>query len=260
MASSDIALTALLENAENVPELYDAVRAFAQARQFSSFLFGVRVPVSLAKPVHFSLSGFPKEWRKHYDEAGYLRVDPVVRHALSSSVPIFWDEIERSDALVGAFFNEAASFGLAHGVSAPICGRRGEVGVLSLARESVIDDCEVTRFELRREMTWFATVLHEAVSRVAFTASTQREVARLSEREKQILMWTAAGESSATIATELGIAERTVLFHIEKAGKKMGVTGRHKIVSRAVGSGALALNQVALQSTRALPTTQEFSV
>lgn len=259
MASSDIALTALLKNASNVPELYEAVRAFAQAHQFNNFLFGLRVPVSLAKPVHFSLSGYPKEWRQRYDEAGYLRVDPVVRHALGSSVPIFWDEIERRDTLVEAFFNEAASYGLAHGVSAPVCGRRGDVGLLSLSREQLIDNNEASRFELRRAMTWFVTVLHEAVSRVAFSTSAQRNSVRLTEREKQILMWTAVGEPSARIADELGISERTVLFHIEKAGKKMGVTGRHKIVSSAVGSGALALNQVALQSSRRLPQTQEFT-
>lgn len=259
MACGDIALSALLKDSDTVPELYEAVKAFAQARSFDKFLFGVRVPVSLAKPVHFSLSGFPKAWRKRYDEAGYLRVDPIVRHALSSSAPIFWDEIDRSDGLVNTFFHEAASHGLVHGISAPICGRRGEVGVLSLSREAAIADDEDLRLELQREMTWFVTMLHEAVTRVAFSASQLRDEPRLTEREKQILMWTAAGEPSAAIARELGISERTVLFHIEKAGKKMGVTGRHKIVSQAVGSGALALNQVALQSSRALPATQEFT-
>lgn len=259
MASGDIALSALLENSDSVPELFDALKAFSQARGFDKFFYGVRVPVSLTKPVHFSLSGFPKAWRKHYDDAGYIRVDPVVRHALSSSVPIFWDEIRRDDGLVQKFFEEAEHHGLSHGISAPVCGRRGEVGVLSLSREEPIGTDEQLRFELQRELTWFVTLLHEAVNRVAFSATPSRGQPRLSEREKQILMWAAAGESSLSIARELGITERTVLFHIEKAGRKMGVTGRHKIVSQAVGCGALALNQVALQSNRAIPATQEFS-
>ena len=32
----------------------------------------------------------------------------------------------------------------------------------------------------------------------------------------------------------LDITERTVLFHIESAGRKLGVSGRHTIISRAV--------------------------
>ncbi len=259
MATSDMALTALLRDAGSVPEIYEALKSFAVGRDFDFFLFGLRVPLSLAQPVHFLISGYPKEWRKRYDELGFVRLDPIVRHALASTSPVFWDDIDRSSAIVSAFFREAGEYGLSHGVSAPVCGHRGEVGVLSLSRPDPIAEDEQTRFELAQQMSWFSAVIYQAVSRVAFSERTPDVPVRLSEREKQILMWTATGATSARIAGELGIAERTVLFHIEKAGKKMGVTGRHKIVSHAVGSGALQLNQVALQSPRMAPTTREFS-
>jgi len=53
---------------------------------------------------------------------------------------------------------------------------------------------------------------------------------RLSKRETEVLRLIATGKSDDDVAAELGIAARTVRFHLENAKQKLGVTTRAQAV------------------------------
>lgn len=258
--SPDYELTKLVGRSTDAASLAAACRSVATSFGFLHFLYAVRIPFSVTDPYHFRLSDYPLEWRKIYEERGYLRIDPVVRHALSSPIPTVWDEIERSSPQIRSFFHEAAKWGLATGVSAPIYGKRGEVGVFSLAGTQAVPPDPGVRESIRGRLNWLAVVVHEAAFRVAL-----REVERpsqatgkpLTTREKVCLLWAADGRTSKEIADIMGITERTVLFHIENAGRKLGVSGRHNIIARAVALGEMDLNLQALTSVPTVPETHE---
>lgn len=63
-------------------------------------------------------------------------------------------------------------------------------------------------------------------------ASTQVD---LNEREVACLTWSARGKTSAEIAAILGVAKRTVDFHIENATRKLHVASRTQAVVKAIG-------------------------
>lgn len=259
-AIRDATITEALTRATDAPALHAACRELTASFGFEHYFYAVRLPLSFSDPYHFCLSGYPREWRERYDSLGYLRVDPVVRHIMSSSLPLIWDEIDRSDATVDVFFHEAADHGLGHGVSAPVAGRHGEVALLSLARglAQPISRESVERHRLRGRLHWLATVLHESVRRLVLNhEGAPRVSAPLSEREKDCLLWAADGKNTAEIGRALNITERTVLFHIESAGRKLGVSGRHSIISRAVALGEIELHQHALRSVSAIPVMHE---
>lgn len=259
-ATSDAGLTDALTGAQGAPELHAACRALTASFGFDHYFYAVRLPLSFSDPYHFCLSGYPREWRQRYDSLGYLRIDPVVRHIMSSSLPLVWDDIDRSDAAVEVFFHEAADYGLGHGITAPVAGRHGEIALLSLARglSQPVSRDPVERQALRGRLHWFATVLHESVRRLVLNhEGAPRVSAPLSEREKDCLLWAADGKNTAEIGRALNITERTVLFHIESAGRKLGVSGRHSIISRAVALGEIELHQHALRSVTAIPVMHE---
>jgi DNA-binding response OmpR family regulator len=60
----------------------------------------------------------------------------------------------------------------------------------------------------------------------------------LAEREIETLTWVARGKTSAEIAQILGIAKRTVDFHVDNARNKLGVVTRSQAVAKAA-SGQL---------------------
>ena len=64
---------------------------------------------------------------------------------------------------------------------------------------------------------------------------------RLTERQAECLRWTARGKTSSGIAGILGISERTVNFHLSKAGKNLGAVNRVHAVAKALASGLITV-------------------
>lgn len=255
--TEDPRLTEAMQAAVDVPAIHAACRDIARSLGFAHFIYGLRVPVSLTQPYHFCLSGYPRAWRERYDAMGYLKVDPLVAHAFASALPVFWDEVTFDGELARRMFEEAASHGLRHGISAPVYGRRGDIAMLSLAGADAVPADAELRNRLKTRVHWFATLLHETVRRVLLTREGAPAIRdNLSEREKDCLMWVADGRTSAEIASLLKISERTVLFHIENAGSKLGVSGRHNVVARAIALGEIELSKHALRRVE-LPATHE---
>jgi LuxR family transcriptional regulator len=61
----------------------------------------------------------------------------------------------------------------------------------------------------------------------------------LTNREKEVLRWTAEGKTSAEIAQILGVTERTVNFHLCNSMQKLNVNNKISAAIRAVMLGIL---------------------
>lgn len=250
--------TSKLDDAASLADLGRIARSFAANSGFEHFLYAVRLPRPPGPAIHFVVNGYPAEWRRRYDEREYLRIDPIVQHAFGSAMPAVWDEIPVVTEQVRAFFAEATSYGLAHGISAPILGRRGELGLFSLSRLAEIDAAEDERLALKQELHWFSTAFHEAAMRL-FEPQAQKGRQPLTSRERECLLWAYEGKKSTEIALLMGITERTVHHHLEQAGQKLGTTGRKKIIDAAISRGELEPIRQALRGTHPLPETRELA-
>lgn len=62
---------------------------------------------------------------------------------------------------------------------------------------------------------------------------------QLSEREAEVLAWSARGKTSGEIATILGLSKRTIDFHMDNAREKLGVATRIEAVVRASSAGII---------------------
>ena len=63
----------------------------------------------------------------------------------------------------------------------------------------------------------------------------------LTQREQEVLEHIAAGRSNRQIASELGISEHTVKFHVSAVLGKLGVSSRAAAIRRGVRRGLVAL-------------------
>jgi DNA-binding CsgD family transcriptional regulator len=63
----------------------------------------------------------------------------------------------------------------------------------------------------------------------------------LTARERECLQWCAEGKSSADVGEILGIAERTVNWHIDNAIRKMNCVNRVQAVAKAVSLGLITV-------------------
>lgn len=69
------------------------------------------------------------------------------------------------------------------------------------------------------------------------TVRASRAAPLLTAREAEALAWVARGKSSADAAVLMGLAERTVNFHVENAMRKLGVGSRVQAALLAVRAG-----------------------
>jgi LuxR family quorum-sensing system transcriptional regulator SolR len=58
-------------------------------------------------------------------------------------------------------------------------------------------------------------------------------------REREVLRWAAEGKTAAEIGGILGIAERTVNFHIRNIFEKLGAANKVQAVVKAISGGLI---------------------
>jgi LuxR family transcriptional regulator len=92
------------------------------------------------------------------------------------------------------------------------------------------------------DLLWVAHAVHAsrhaAVTVAAASGATDNG---LSERERACLAMSARGLTSRDIAAKLGIATRTVDFHVGNAVAKLAALNRQEAIAKAVARGWLAV-------------------
>lgn len=208
------------------------VACAATAIGFEHCAYGLRLALPFTRRKFAMVSSYAASWRARYLEAGYLCVDPTVRHGLRSTTPLLW-----SDALFGSapqLWAEARSYGLRVGWSQSCVDMRGRVGMLSVARSS--EALGAAERQLREPLLyWLTQLAHRALAPML---AVEEEV-RLTPREREVLQWTADGKTSETIAQILRISVNTVNFHLKNSIEKLGASNKTSAASRATALGLL---------------------
>lgn len=218
-----------------VEQAFDAVADGAQQLGFDLCAYGYQFPLPFTRKRCYLISNYAPSWRARYEEAGYIRIDPTVRHALQSLEPVLWTQVTAGPA--AQFWDEARAFGLRHGWAQACFGPEGGVGLLTLAREAEA----LTRSEMRAKevrMRFLVNAAHSALS-----AWIQRfpgvQLERLTPREREVLRWAADGKTSSDTAQLLASSPHTVEFHMKNATRKLGAGSRPSATARAAATGLL---------------------
>lgn len=80
----------------------------------------------------------------------------------------------------------------------------------------------------------------ESTERIALSPGDVETLARLTEREREILKLIFDGRCSSEVAQALSVSKRTVDFHLARAYVKLGVSNRFQAFKRAVELGIVS--------------------
>lgn len=225
-----------LESVQSEQQFFQTILSLAKELGFDYCTYGLRMPFPLATPKTVVFSNYPTAWQTQYQAENYIAIDPTVHHAMRSPLPILWTDDLFSPAL--DLWEEASSFGLRYGWAQSIRDANGAVGMLTLARSNEL----INKTELdakKSKMSSLAQVAHLGMSQ-SLTPKLMPEVnALLSNREIEVLRWTADGKTSGEISCILNIAERTVNFHINNAVAKLNAANKTSAVIKAALLGLL---------------------
>lgn len=220
-----------LDDLITVPEIIEEV-----AKSFSLFGFENFIITGLPNPRErfeqvVLLKKWPAGWFEIYAQEDYVRVDPVIRLCRNTVQPFEWSEAPfdgEKEPRAREVMDRATDFRMKNGFCLPIHGINGYEACFSMSGIN-LDLSSKTKPALHL-MTMYA---FERV-RQLLNPLPRQGVGLLTPRERETLMWAAAGKSAADTGDILGITERTVTAHIVSACQKLDATNKTQAVARAM--------------------------
>lgn len=222
--------------------LCDRATSFARevgARHFS--YFATRVPkrggVRIGETLRCS---YPMQWVDRYLGRTYHFYDPVICLGRRARLPFRWGHGRFLSDFVKAqriVFHEAKEFEITEGYAVPVHGPEGDGGVFSICapRRTDIDDAVAAAAP---HIQLFAVQFHDAMMR-RFAARDDVGEVELTERETEILHWTADGLTTEAIADQLGLSASAINYHLGNACKKLGAASKHHAAILAIRAGRI---------------------
>lgn len=183
--------------------------------------------------------GYPPEWLALYRERRYDRVDPVLRGYHGGQDVQLWSQAFRKarSTTERAFIEACTAFGLREGVTVG----RGVDGCGSVL--SFWGNALEQAARHRTVIEFLAPAVHDLLLRLAGPGSCVRPqgaVPGLTPREQEMLYWAGLGKTTWEIGRIVGIRERTVMFHMGNAMRKLQARNRAQAIAKAAILGLLA--------------------
>lgn len=188
----------------------------------------------------FQHSNYSSDWLNKYTSDKLHHVDPTFSHCLSKSTPLIWSPNIFSGRKQKEMYEEASGYGIRSGVTLPIHGARGELGIVCFVSDAKPD----RRFhkDAHRnlpELSCFRDfILESSLKFMDYSRSFEKPVS-VTRRELECLKWCAAGKSSWEISHILSCSEATVNFHFSNIRQKFNTSSRQQAVVRAIRLGLI---------------------
>jgi LuxR family quorum-sensing system transcriptional regulator SolR len=223
-----------IQMAPSLLKLLDVVEQHIQTLGFEYFSYGHRGHTPVAAPKLELISNYPSAWSAKYQKESYFEQDPTILHALKTTAPLVWKEDTFSQA--PELKEDAALFGIEFGWSQATRSTSG-VSMLTLVRPSIpLSDAEIR--SNTPNLMWFTQTLNDALEKFILESPLTVPEVSLTNREAEVIRWTADGKTSYEVSVILGIAERTVNFHLNNVMVKLN---SHNKISATVKAMVLCL-------------------
>ncbi len=184
---------------------------------------------------------FPQAWWDRYVSRDYAKRDAVCQQVYSTMSPFVWHEVDHGFASsegAAQVAGEAAEHGLTDGYIVPVFSRDEWLSAISFGAQTKLDLSPRDRGALNLMAVYTSSAIERR--------QQKRPVrAKLSSREREVLLWTSAGKSCWDVSVILGISEQTVRFHTAQIRSKLNATNTVHAVARALQQGEITLGQLA---------------
>jgi DNA-binding CsgD family transcriptional regulator len=226
----------------NQNELSEALKHASQRLGFDHFALSLESRAVIEDTQEILVHDYPDEWAKVYINFDLAGRDPVRRACDKSLAGFAWDTMERlipmtrGDRQMLAVGKEC---GLGDGYTVP----RHLPGLATGTCSFVV---RPDRILPRRRL-----IIAEFVGTLALASalkisgiSTMTAPAKLSDRQRECLLWAARGKTALETAIILGISTETVIQHLKMARERYDVHCRQSLIVSALFDGMIGFGDV----------------
>lgn len=198
-------------------------------------------PGSATLHIHRVHHDYPESWVKTYYERSLYTCDAVLHEGMRSFQPIDWHDLRARFPRSEVVFAEAERHGIpSTGLTFPQVSRGRSVAMLSVSTDVTHHEWTARRKKYLRDIPSLAAIFHASLQKPRQRyESTVDALPVLTDRESEVLKWSAAGKSYWEIAMILGVSERTVRFFMTNARQKLDVVTNTQAVAQAIWHGLI---------------------
>ena len=224
-------------------ELVDALEAICAEMGFDYFALTHHVDIRRAPQPVIRLHNYPQQWVEYFDEQQLGPSDPVHRASHLTSVGFAWSRLPDMIHLTprDRMVLEQAGFnGIGDGFTVPahVPGEsNGSCSFATRAGQAVPEE----HLPIAQLVGAFA---FEAARRLWRMRAGTIPAPRLTDRQRDCVVWAARGKSDWEIAQILGISHETVIQHLKQARERYGVTKRTMLAVSALFDGTISFIDV----------------
>lgn len=205
------------------------------ALAFDHYALFIRHPVPFTRPKTFIYSNHARRFIRHYMKENYSHLDPVLRACQLPGKLVHWSE--NSFIAQQRLHDLITDNGVMSGISCSAMAANRAVGILSMSSGKGLENIGIS-LEKELKLQYLISLALSALIQVQDVSMSVYNM-ELSERELEILKWTAEGKTSVEIALILSISEHTVNFHQKNMQKRLNAPNKTQIASYAAAIGLI---------------------
>lgn len=188
--------------------------------------------VAAHNPQVILYNNYPKEWNERYQQGLFIRIDPIVSMCHQSTLPVLWSDEQFEE--VPHLREAACQHGIRHGWSQSVHDLLHNESQLSVSRPQTPIDAQEP-YAKSGQVMWLCHTLHAVLSEHHLARLSPP--AQLSEREKEVLKWSAEGKTASDVATILSLSTSTVNFHLRNVISKLDACNKTRAIVKAARRG-----------------------
>jgi LuxR family transcriptional regulator len=221
---------------ENAPErVFDLAVQLAQDLEMSFLGLKLRLQLAAQSPKVFLYSNYPPEWIECYQREDFYKQDCAANRSHSSTMPILWsDDLYRE---APDFRQQACEHGLRHGWTQSLHDLQHNESQVSVARP-VGEVSLAELYDKAGKVQWLCHTLHAVISEYHLSKLCP-PAPKMTERELEVLKWSAAGKTAADVACILSLSQSTVNFHIRSVIAKTNASNKAGAIAIAALRGLI---------------------
>ncbi|MCB1385968.1 MAG: autoinducer binding domain-containing protein [Nitratireductor sp.] len=182
------------------------------------------------------VTNWDPELIRAYDSMSLICHSPIVQALRQSVLPICWDietiNANRSDDKKDVVIELFREFGHVRGIYFSVSDKHGNRGAFGFSGDRPPPD-----HNEKMMLSYLTSHAFEHLIRNEVSSSSAKEM--LTERERDCIQWTAAGKTSAEVASILEISENTVNHYLSTASLKLNTVNKAHTVARAIRLGLI---------------------
>ena len=230
---------------ETEQELAQALEEVARDLGFRYFALTHHIDVRRSSAA-IRLHNYPAGWEQWFDTQGLGPTDPVHRASHMTNVAFRWSSLEKMIPLTPRdreVLQFARQEGIGDGCTVPAHVPGETYGSCSFAAETGVT-FEPDWLPLAQLAGGFAFEAARRIRRIRERDLAAGPGPRLTDRQRECLMWAARGKSDWEIAQILGVGHETVIRHLKQARERYGVGKRTLLTVHALFDGTIAFPDV----------------